>query len=165
MGRAASIVAGLAALALCVLAMIWSAMPPMAGPARAVVAPLADAAHRVVAWYRSGPADGHPDWDAAAREVFGGDAGIGADLIALHGCGACHAVPGITGANGSVGPSLEGFARRSYVAGILPNEPGGLTRWLVDPPAHAPDTAMPDLGLTEEEARHIAAFLYGQGGG
>lgn len=145
--------------------MAWSAVPPGADPAQALTAPLADAARRIAAWRRSDPLDAQPDWAAAARDVFGGDPERGADVVALNGCGACHEIPGIAGANGSVGPSLHGFERRAYVAGVLPNEPGGLTRWLLDPPAHSPDTAMPDLGLSEEDARDVAAFLYIERGG
>ena len=51
------------------------------------------------------------------------------------------------------------------MAGILPNTPGGLVRWLVDPPAHSPKTAMPDLGVTTAHARHIAAYLFTLKGG
>ncbi|MEL6648628.1 MAG: hypothetical protein AAFQ05_13195, partial [Pseudomonadota bacterium] len=54
---------------------------------------------------------------------------------------------------------------RAYVAGVLPNEPGGLVRWLVDPVAHSPMTAMPDLGVTEADARDMAAYLYTLRGG
>ncbi|OAN79582.1 cytochrome C [Jannaschia sp. EhC01] len=89
-----------------------------------------------------------------------GDANRGAELIDLYGCGACHVVPGVSGARGTVGPSLEGFANRAYVAGILPNRPGDLIRWLIDPPAFAPQTAMPDMDIPEEAARDMAAYLY-----
>jgi cytochrome c2 len=140
-------------------AMVWSAVPPSTSPARTVWTNTEDAMSDIAAWFRSGPADGQPDWEEAARAVVFADVDNGADLMVLHGCGACHAIPGIAGADGSVGPSLRGFADRSYVAGILPNEPGSLTRWLIDPPAHAPATAMPNLGLSEGEARDMAAYL------
>ena len=58
-----------------------------------------------------------------------------------------------------MGPPLTGLADRAYLAGVLPNTPGGMIRWLVNPSAHSPKTAMPDLDLTEDEARDIAAFL------
>ena len=81
-------------------------------------------------------------------------------LIADYGCHACHRIPGVRQASGSVGPPLDGFGRRAYIAGILPNRPMLLTWWLRDPPALDPRTAMPALGLSEPEARHMAAYLY-----
>ena len=88
-----------------------------------------------------------------------GDARQGAALIQRYGCGACHTIPGIHGARGLVGPPLVYFSRRSYIAGELPNSPDNLQRWLLDPPAVEPGTAMPNLGLTPTQARDIAAYL------
>jgi L-cysteine S-thiosulfotransferase len=101
--------------------------------------------------------DGEP---SASQRVIGGDPRSGAALIAAYGCTACHQVPGIALATGTVGPSLAGFARRAYIAGRLPNRPMMLTAWLRDPPAIDPETAMPALGLTEPEALDVAAYLY-----
>jgi cytochrome c1 len=76
------------------------------------------------------------------------------------GCGACHAIPGIQGADGIVGPSLDTFARRSLIGGVVANRPGQLVRWVREAPALAPDTGMPAMPITENEARDIAAYLY-----
>lgn len=141
-------------------AMGWSALPPEDGPGDTVTVAAQSALSDVADWYRRGPADGNPDWEAASMSVYQGDAGNGADLIKLYGCGACHAIPGIRGADGSVGPPLGGLASRAYIAGVLPNGPGGLVRWLVNPTAHSPQTAMPDLGVSEAEARDMAAYLF-----
>ncbi|HWQ13211.1 MAG TPA: c-type cytochrome [Roseiflexaceae bacterium] len=103
-----------------------------------------------------------PNQDArgvALQEVPGGDAERGRMIIRSYGCGSCHVVPGVPGANGSVGPPLTEFARRAYIAGALPNNPDNLVRWIVNPQAVEPGTAMPTIGLSEEEARHIAAYL------
>ena len=62
--------------------------------------------------------------------------------------------------HGRVAPSLDDFAHRAVIAGILPNTPANLTRWLLDPPRISPRTAMPELGLTDQEARDVAAYLY-----
>ena len=97
---------------------------------------------------------------AARTKASGGDADSGRALILDYGCGACHEIPGIAEAKGRVGPSLHGLADRAYIGGVLPNMPGGLVRWIVDPTTHAPLTAMPDLGVTPDEARDIAAYLY-----
>ncbi|MEW5728410.1 MAG: c-type cytochrome [Pseudomonadota bacterium] len=92
--------------------------------------------------------------------VAGGDPEVGRAIVAEIGCAACHRVPGVAGPAGMVGPPLDGFGRRAMIAGIAANRPETLVRWLLDPPAMAPDTAMPDLGLSEGQARHVAAFLY-----
>ena len=96
----------------------------------------------------------------APVRIAEGDAQAGRRAVALRDCGVCHTIPGVRGARGKVGPSLDGFGERGYVAGVLPNTPANLVRWLQDPPGVAPRTAMPDLGIGPEEARHIAAFLY-----
>jgi cytochrome c2 len=88
-----------------------------------------------------------------------GDVARGHDLIERHACGACHVIPGVHGANGLVGPPLERFSRRSFIAGELPNTATNLQRWLLNPPAVEPRTAMPNLGLTPDEARDMAAYL------
>jgi mono/diheme cytochrome c family protein len=92
--------------------------------------------------------------------VAGGEPAKGRDLIYAYGCGACHTIEGIRGARGTVGPPLVDYAERALLAGILPNTPRHLVPWLMDPVALDPQTGMPAIGLTEPEARHIAAYLY-----
>lgn len=92
--------------------------------------------------------------------VKGGDAERGLLLVRQYQCGACHAIPGVPGAGGDAGPSLAYTGRLGYIAGSIPNQPANMVRWLQDPPALKPDTAMPSLGVSEEEARHMAAYLY-----
>lgn len=96
----------------------------------------------------------------AYLRVAGGDPGRGHSVILAYGCGACHSIPGVRGAVAWVGPPLTEWARRGYVAGRLPNTPENLVPWLVDPQAISPGSAMPNLGLTEAEARDAAAYLY-----
>jgi cytochrome c2 len=97
---------------------------------------------------------------ASANQITGGDAERGRQLIRSYGCGTCHSIPGVTGAAGLVGPPLGGIASRSYIGGVLPNAPDNMLRWLQDPRAVDPLTAMPNVGLTPSDARHIAAYLY-----
>lgn len=148
-----------------IAAMAWSAVHP-ADSVGAQITERTDAALSDVAdFFQLGPVDGHQDWASAAHVVHGGDATRGAALMIDYGCGACHDIPGVVGANGTVGPHLGGFADRAYVGGVLPNRPDGLVQWLIDPPRHAPETAMPDLGVSEDHARDMAAYLYTLKGG
>src|SRR5919106_3839417 len=82
-----------------------------------------------------------------------GDAKQGAILLSTHGCGGCHTIPGASGANGTIGPPLAGYARRVYVAGKLPNQLDNLMRWIRYPQSIEPGTAMPNLPVNEAEAR------------
>jgi cytochrome c2 len=97
---------------------------------------------------------------AEAAPVSGGNPERGRKQIVQSGCGACHVIPGIRTARGQVGPPLRGFAHRTFIAGELPNRPANLVRWIQDPRAIEPKTAMPQLGLDEDQARDVAAYLY-----
>jgi cytochrome c2 len=92
--------------------------------------------------------------------VHAGDAVRGEAVIARLECGACHVIAGIPGAVGNTGPKLDAYAARPYVAGKFPNEPETLVRFILDPPAMAPLTAMPAVPMTDQDARDIAAYLY-----
>lgn len=94
------------------------------------------------------------------RLPIDGDPEVGERVIAEIGCGVCHVIPGVPGPRGTVGPSLEGFANRAFIAGVVPNRPDLLIEWVGNAPALAPDTGMPDLPLSEQEARDVAAYLY-----
>jgi len=96
----------------------------------------------------------------AYEPAIGGDAARGAAVIRQADCGSCHTIPGIRAAEGVVGPPLYFFSRRTYIAGELPNTPTNLVRWIIDPRSVEPGTAMPRLGLSEQQARDVAAYLY-----
>jgi cytochrome c oxidase assembly factor CtaG len=96
----------------------------------------------------------------AAAQITGGNPERGALAIRQYGCAACHSIPGIPGARGTVGPALGGIGGRPYIAGVLTNTPGNLTRWIQDPQKIDSLTAMPDVGVTEPVARDIASYLY-----
>lgn len=93
-------------------------------------------------------------------QVTGGDVEQGRLAIERYGCVACHVIPGIAGHRTALGPPLVHLAQQGYIAGVLPNTPEALVQWLRNPPAVDPRTVMPRLGLTSEEASHIAAYLY-----
>src|SRR5438876_1136864 len=85
----------------------------------------------------------------------------GQALIAQKGCGGCHTIPNVAGASGTIGPNLAGVANRTTIAGgSVPNaSPDDLKRWILDPPAVKPGTQMPKLGLSDDEATKIVAYL------
>jgi cytochrome c len=89
-----------------------------------------------------------------------GDPARGRAAIMSYGCGACHQIEGIRSAQGRVGPKLIGFSHQVYVAGVVPNTPENLIHWIQHPQDVNPLTAMPDLRVTEQDARDIAAYLY-----
>jgi cytochrome c len=91
----------------------------------------------------------------------GADAGRAPALMGQYGCGTCHAISGVRGADGLVGPSLSGFGDRGTIAGRLPNTPENLVRWILDPQRIKHGDAMPDVGLSTSEARDVAAYLEG----
>ncbi|HEY4114644.1 MAG TPA: c-type cytochrome [Rhizomicrobium sp.] len=88
-----------------------------------------------------------------------GNAQHGEVMITRMACGSCHAIPGIAEADGNVGPPLSHFARRTMVAGVLPNTPDNLVEWIRHPQTIVPGNAMPDSRLTERQARDVAAYL------
>lgn len=88
-----------------------------------------------------------------------GDPQRGQQAIERFGCGACHVIPGIEGAGARVGPSLAGIASRPQLAGGLANTPDNLRRWVQHPQAVKPGSAMPDLGLGDQDALDITAYL------
>ena len=100
------------------------------------------------------------DYSKEAAALTGGDPAQGKQLIGAYGCGSCHTIPGIAGAKGTVGPSLAEIGEQSFIAGVMQNTPDNMVRWIQDPQKVDSLSAMPNLGLTEGQARHIAAYLY-----
>jgi cytochrome c len=88
-----------------------------------------------------------------------GDAERGRIALTQYACHACHMIPGITGSEVYVGPSLQGLATRPTIAGDIPNTPENLVRWIRDPQAIDAQTAMPDMGVSERDARDMTAYL------
>ncbi|MDB6092116.1 MAG: cytochrome c class [Gammaproteobacteria bacterium] len=75
-------------------------------------------------------------------------------------CAACHQVPGVSSAKGRVGPSLAGIAHQQIIAGHFANTPETLVNWIEHPQHMLPGNAMPEMGLSHEQARTIATYLY-----
>lgn len=118
--------------------------------------------------FANGTAMGKADQLAAPVADAGGAAlapgspeAEGRRLVGAKGCGACHVVPGLATAKGTVGPSLAGVGSRAKIAGgaVDVKSPDDLKKWVLNPAALKPGTAMPNVGLTEDEAAKVAAFL------
>jgi cytochrome c len=98
--------------------------------------------------------------ESPAPVVAGGDAENGRLLLRQFGCGSCHRIPGVATAFGNVGPPLESMGSRVYLAGLIANTPANMLRWIQAPQSIDPGTAMPDLQVTPEHARDMAAYLF-----
>jgi cytochrome c2 len=115
--------------------------------------------------FESGKAGGTPNQLAPVAQGAvlepGSPAAEGAQIIATKPCVGCHTIPGIPGANGQVGPNLGGVASRTKIAAgaVAVNSPDDLKKWILNPAALKPGTAMPNVGLTDDEATRIVAFL------
>ncbi|MBI4514941.1 MAG: c-type cytochrome [Deltaproteobacteria bacterium] len=95
-------------------------------------------------WTTSAPAK-------TAGSVRGGDARQGEKLFVTRGCRGCHAVTaGESGASNRV-PNLSGIG--------LKVKGDWLFDWIKSPRRYHPQTAMPQLSLSDDEIRHLVAFL------
>lgn len=108
------------------------------------------------------------DWRSLERQVEGQACALvapsaasvdGLAALKRHACHGCHVIPGVVGSLRMVGPPLDGYARRSLIAGRLPNTPANLAAWIRDPQAIAPGSAMPPTGVGEADAQAIAHYL------
>ena len=106
-----------------------------------------------------GPRGAGLDEGLPSGALTGTDLEQGRRLIEQYQCGRCHVVPGVAAARGRLAVPLDAMGARSYIAGRIPNRPDTLTQWIVDPPSLVPGTAMPTLGVSTEEAHHMAAYL------
>lgn len=95
----------------------------------------------------------------ATGEGYAPDPERGRAALRQYLCLTCHVVPGTVGSEVAVGPPLDDVARRAFLSGTLPNSRENLVRWLRDPHAIDPDSAMPSLGVSERDARDIGAYL------
>lgn len=95
--------------------------------------------------------------EAASRRT--GDVDRGRLALGQYACQACHTIPGITSSSPNVGPPLQGLASRNLIAGKLANTPDNLVHWIRQPKTVKPLTAMPDMGVSEGDARDMAAYL------
>src|SRR3954452_7498094 len=96
---------------------------------------------------------------APASALPGGDTGRGRVAIVEFGCGGCHTIPGIPGADGKVVPPLAALGNRSIIAGEIPNTPENLIRWIRSPQAIEPGTHMPNMGVSQAAPHRLVRRL------
>lgn len=94
------------------------------------------------------------------RAMTGGNLYRGKAMFIQYGCGSCHHLTYVRKATGEDGPPLDDPEVRAVIAGKLSNTPDNLQRWIEDPQAVTPGTGMPDLHVSNRDARDITAFLY-----
>jgi cytochrome c len=94
-----------------------------------------------------------------ATRITGGDVDRGKGAIQKYGCGACHTIPGVPGANATVGPSLQDIGKRAYIGG-QPSSVDTMMQWIRHPKQIDPKTPMPEMNVDEQDAKDIAAYLY-----
>ncbi len=94
-----------------------------------------------------------------SRIVRGASPEAGKQQMVRYGCGACHQIPGVKGGTGLVAPPLTHFGKRGTIAGHFANTPDNLIDWIDNPQVMLPGNDMPDLGVTRDQARNIAAYL------
>jgi len=83
----------------------------------------------------------------------------GQQVFLEHACALCHTIRGTTAA-GQVAPDLTHLASRTTIAaGSLPNSPGHLAGWIIDPQAIKPGVNMPPHALLREDVAAISAYL------
>lgn len=95
-----------------------------------------------------------------ARMLTHGNPDAAPVILRRYGCAGCHTIPGISGADGQVGPDLSNLRKRVYIGGVANNTADNLVRWIVSPQSLSPRSAMPATGISESEARDVAAYLY-----
>ena len=83
----------------------------------------------------------------------------GRALLSQYQCGTCHTIPGVAGARGEFAQPLKSWRQRSYIAGRLPNRADVLAQWIASPQALVPNTTMPSMGVSPDDARSMAAYL------
>ncbi|KQQ36057.1 hypothetical protein ASF61_07575 [Duganella sp. Leaf126] len=87
------------------------------------------------------------------------DVARGRLALSQYACHACHMVPGVIGSPTAVGPSLFDLQSRQFIADDLPNNADNLARFIRAPQTFSPHGAMPAMGVTESDARDMAAYL------
>jgi cytochrome c oxidase subunit 2 len=82
----------------------------------------------------------------------------GKSLYAQSACVGCHTIAGVSG--GEIGPNLTHFgSRKTLAANMMPNTPQNVARWIENPDHVKPGARMPNLGITGDQSKALAAYL------
>ncbi|MGB8013159.1 MAG: c-type cytochrome [Terriglobales bacterium] len=101
------------------------------------------------------------DFDfARGARMTGGNPELGRKKLQMRSCGSCHFIPGVPRAEGKNAPSLAGWAGRSTFLNTYQNTPENLEKWLDKPSHRKPGTTMPDINISPEDSRDMAAYLF-----
>jgi cytochrome c2 len=114
----------------------------------------------VVVWATAAMFYSRQQVERVAETITGGSSSHAPEIMRRYGCGGCHNIPGVPGADGLTGPPLSGLINRVYIGGVTTNSPDHLIQWIVAPQKLSPHSAMPATGISESEARDVAAYLY-----
>jgi mono/diheme cytochrome c family protein len=102
----------------------------------------------------------HLEEEVESAVVLRGNPERGVAVIEQSNCGSCHTIPGVRGAHGMAAAPLTWFSRRTFIAGEVPNTAENLVSWIKSPQSIEARTAMPAVGLSDQQARDVAAYLY-----
>jgi cytochrome c oxidase subunit II len=107
------------------------------------------------------PAAAFDAWVAGQKTAPAEPTGAAADgkaIFSRSACVGCHTIQGVSA--GVLGPNLSHFGSRTMLAaGMWPNTPANVAAWVKEPQRLKPGVKMPDLGLTDEQAAAVAAYL------
>jgi cytochrome c len=106
------------------------------------------------------PAACNGETERTARALTGGEPQRGRTALRAYGCGSCHRIPGVAGAEADVATPLDRLANREFLAGRLPNSAENLITWVRHPQSVVAGNAMPELNVSDGDARDMAAYLY-----
>jgi cytochrome c oxidase subunit 2 len=103
------------------------------------------------AWLEQQRRPARPPGDSLSRR--------GQEVFLTTTCPMCHAVEG-TPAGSRVGPDLTHLASRlTLAAGTLPNNPGNLAGWIVDPQSIKPGARMPANQISPADLQALLSYL------
>lgn len=85
----------------------------------------------------------------------------GEEVFISQGCGACHRIDGLPGADGRRGPDLTHVgSRMTLAAGMFPNTVGNFGGWIASAQHLKPGNEMPSFDrLTGDELRALASYM------
>ena len=97
---------------------------------------------------------------ARGQRMTGGNPELGRTKLARHSCVSCHVIPGLPNTGASLAPPLGSWSGRRKFLESVPNTPANLETWIENPSHMKPGTNMPDMNVSPEDSRDMAAYVY-----